>query len=84
MAGRSDQIVILIGSDRDRKIYLIHFGSILVKIWAFKRGQYKNFLQKFQFQYKKDFFKNYIKIWFLIFFTKNQPVGVKSVEEYNF
>jgi hypothetical protein len=30
---------------------------------------------------KKDLFRNYIKIWFLIFFSKNQPIGVKSVDE---
>jgi len=55
--------------------HFIPFGSILVKLWAFKKGR----IQKSQ---KRTFSKNYMKIWF--FFSKNQFQGVKSVEEYNF
>jgi hypothetical protein len=59
MAGRSDQIAILIESDRDRE-----------------KVEYKN--------PEKGLFKNLVFEFLFDFFSKNQLIGVKSVQEYNF
>jgi hypothetical protein len=55
------------------------FGSILVKIWAFKKGQIQKSLKRpFQKLYENSVFE-----FLFYFFSKNQPKGAKLVEEYN-
>jgi hypothetical protein len=64
---------------RSISFFKILFGSILVKIWAFKKGQ----IQISQKMPLPKLYENLVWV-FILFFSKNQLKAVKSVEEYNF
>ena len=72
-------------------LFLFEIQILLIKIS--KQQVISYFLDRYWLRYgpskrviyknaKKDLFENYILIF--DFFSKNQPMGVKSVEEYNF
>ncbi len=52
----------------------------MVKIWAFKKCR----IQKFQKRSFQKLYANLVFEFLFDFFSKNQPIDVKSVEEYNF
>jgi hypothetical protein len=60
-----------------QQVISFFFGSVLVKIWAFKKGQ----IRKSQ---NSPFHENLVFEFLFYFFSKNHPEGVKSVGEYNF